>query len=560
MSFLAKISQTAQGIKEKKSVHFIERLLEDHQVHDKIEKEDKGANIDGFIDILDKDGRIRGKITVQVKTVNKEDEGKYRFPCPASLFAHAERTTDVVVLLAVDHSEQLVLWKHISRQLLEDNRDKENQETITLHFSKTERLSQNNVIETIEQWYKLSLYDVGLLTNARTISIENEELREQIVNSSSSKFDLPIEDITKIQLFSDTYNSLFDREFLYFKRLFNDECWKTGLAVFKYDNCELIHSMFPIRYGENSLLIKQLPLSMLKDCKDPFINMNCEKNSIKENPVVFASDYIKKQLSDFIKKNPIIPSYDAFLIEYLREICRQHPEFIIKKEQFDDIVTIINRLEKQYPELSNRSRDTTYSYKNINIGHFYDVTLLLKHRGYTKIPLVYPEHGKYGLTGFVSDFFMPESALKKLEIVVDIAYSAIIRFIRDCIPLTQMYRNGIMIANLIIYDLDYTPQNTRYGFPRLNAYYFEGQDDKSKFCIECYSHNNLHITDENNVKSVYELGKVEPVIHNGNRYKLLKTEGCDINKYIFGHANIITVFNDLLLNYLDDYFEKIVFH
>lgn len=37
MSFLAKISQTAQGKKEKKSVHFIERLLEDHPVHDKIE-------------------------------------------------------------------------------------------------------------------------------------------------------------------------------------------------------------------------------------------------------------------------------------------------------------------------------------------------------------------------------------------------------------------------------------------------------------------------------------------------------------------------------------------
>ncbi len=563
MSFLAKISQTAQGIKEKKSVHFIERLLEDYQVHDKIETENTGANIDGSIELLDKDGRIKGTVIVQVKTVNKTDEGKYRFPCPASLFAYAEVNSVVVLLLAVDHSNEIVLWKHISRQLLEDNRDKEQQESITLHFAEKERLSKDNVEETLNQWKLLSQNVVNTLVNAPIIFQENEGLRELLINSENPKIDLPLEDIYKMQLFSDTYNRIYDNDLIFFKpRMFYD-CWKTGLAIFKYEDQELIHSLFPIRYGENSLLIKQLPFSSLKDCKDPYISMNCEKNRIKDDPVFFAIDFIKEQLSDFIKKNLIIPSYDALLIEYVRDTCIHQSELKIKKEQFDDIEIIIKNLEKRYPGISNRSPNTTYGNKSLNIGNLYDTIILLKQRGYTKIPSVYPNHGNYGHTGFVSDFFTPETAFKKLQSVVSIAYSALSRFIGENLPLTYYNQNGISKANLIIYYLDYSTRKHHYGFPSyngfpsLNAYYFEGQDDKSHFNIECYNNNDLHITDENNVKAMSDLWNVKSIIHDGNRYKLVMIEGVDIQKYIFGHFNIINVFNELLQNHLNDYFEMI---
>ena len=558
MSFLAKISQTAQGVKEKKSVHFIERLLEDYQVHDKIETEDKGANIDGSIELLDKNGRIKGTVIVQVKTVNKADEGKFRFPCPASLFAYAEVNSVVVLLLAVDHSNDLVLWKHISRQLLEDNRDKEQQETITLHFSETERLAQDNVEATLKQWELLSQNSVNTLVNAPIISKENEELRKLLINSQNPKFELPLEDICKIQLFSDTFNHIYDNDLLYFKKQVFRDCWKIGLAIFKYEDHELIHSLFPIRYGENSLIIKPLPLSTLKDCRDPYVSMNCEKNCIKDNPVLFAAEFIEKQLSSFIEKQLIIPAYDALLIEYVRDICWQHPELKTIKEHFDDIEIIIQNMEKRYPGISDISQNTTYGNKNLNIGNLFDTIMLLKQRGYTKIPSIYPEHGNYGKTGFVSDFFSKETAFKKLQSVVNIAHSSLSRFIGENMPLTMNKQSGISKANLIIYDLDYTPRNSSRGFPMLNAYYFENQNDKSNINIECYTHEDLPITDENNVKSVYSLWDVDYVKHHENRYKLIRTRGCDINKYIFGYFNIIKVFNELLQNNLNDYFEMII--
>jgi hypothetical protein len=554
MSYLAKISQTAQGIKEKKSVLFIESLLVNYQVHSKIETDNTGANIDGSIELLDKDGRIRGTVTVQVKTVNKTDEGKFRFPCPTSLFAYAEVNSVVVLLLAVDHSNEVVLWKHISRQLLEDNRDKEQQETITLHFTETERLSQDNVEETLKHWKLLSQNSVNTLVNAPRISKENEELRELLINSQNSHFDLDLEDICKIQLFSDTFNNLYDKDLLFFKKHIFHDYWKTGLAIFKYEDHELIHSLFPIQYGENSLLIKQLPLSTLKDCRDPYVSMNCEKNCIKDNPVLFAVEFIEKQLSSFIEKQNIIPDYDALLIEYVRDICWQHPELKTIKEHFDDIERIIQNMEKRYPGISNLSPNTIYGNKNLNIGNLYNTILLLKQRGYTKIPSVYPEHGNYGHTDFVSDSFSVETAFKKLQSVASIAHSALYRFISENIPLTQ---NVTSDANLIIYDLDYSPRNNSHGLPLLNAYYYEDQIDKSKFTIECYFHNDLHIADENNVKTIYDLWKIDNINHNGGSYKLIKTGGCDINKYIFGHFNIISVFNELLLNHLNGYFKMI---
>lgn len=95
--------------------------------------------------MLDSSNRINGKITVQVKTVSQKDEGHNRFPCPTSLFAYAETTTDNVFLLAVDHSQDKVLYKHISPKLLDENRDKEQQETITLHFKPNEELRKDNI-------------------------------------------------------------------------------------------------------------------------------------------------------------------------------------------------------------------------------------------------------------------------------------------------------------------------------------------------------------------------------------------------------------------------------
>lgn len=179
MAFKAQVSLTDNSIKEKRSVLFIENLLVDKANTD-ISTEDKKANIDGYIELLSSDKRIVGKITVQVKTVPSKYEGKNSYPCPTSLFAYAESTTDVVYLLAVDHSQSKVLFKHISYALLEANRSKEKQDSITLHFSNNEELRQDNIQEVLTSWLSTCNLLKFCLVKSDDILKENNVLKNQL--------------------------------------------------------------------------------------------------------------------------------------------------------------------------------------------------------------------------------------------------------------------------------------------------------------------------------------------------------------------------------------------
>ena len=73
MSFKAKVSIDANGVKEERSVLFIQTLLLG-RTKNYIDKGTTQSNIDGYIELLDSSNRINGKITVQVKTVSQRQK------------------------------------------------------------------------------------------------------------------------------------------------------------------------------------------------------------------------------------------------------------------------------------------------------------------------------------------------------------------------------------------------------------------------------------------------------------------------------------------------------
>lgn len=83
-------SLSDSDIREEESVDFIRDLLKGHGVKPALKKGDKEANIDGYIELLDEENRINGKITAQVKTVPPSLEGQFLYDCPTSLFGYAE--------------------------------------------------------------------------------------------------------------------------------------------------------------------------------------------------------------------------------------------------------------------------------------------------------------------------------------------------------------------------------------------------------------------------------------------------------------------------------------
>ena len=325
MAFKAQVSLTDNSIKEKRSVLFIENLLVDKANTD-ISTEDKKANIDGYIELLSSDKRIVGKITVQVKTVPSKYEGKNSYPCPTSLFAYAESTTDVVYLLAVDHSQSKVLFKHISYALLEANRSKEKQDSITLHFSNNEELRQDNIQEVLTSWLSTCNLLKFCLVKSDDILKENNVLKNQLSNLQENKTTLSSEYIKAIQRFSDTYNDLLNTTFLYIKESMFPNTWKRGIAIYEYTDSSLEYSLYNIKNGELLSPIVQLsPRSIFElNHTHDYASFSKAKNSINENPILEVFILLKKHITEFIKHKRVLPYDTTFLREYVMDFITEY--------------------------------------------------------------------------------------------------------------------------------------------------------------------------------------------------------------------------------------------
>ena len=320
MSFKARVSIDANGVKEERSVLFIQTLLLG-RTKNNIDLGTTQSNIDGYIELLDSSNRINGKITVQVKTVSQRDEGYSRFPCPTSLFAYAEATTDNVFLLAVDHSLGKVLYKHISPKLINENRDKEEQDTITLHFTPNEELRNDNIDHVLNEWLTICKRRASWLTQGDSILEENRELKSHLLNKPKMSTDLRPCDIQEIQNFYDAYNGLLESDFRYIKTILFPNVWKRGIAIYTYTDSSLEYSLYNVNVGELVAPIVQMPKCSILDIKHKYdyASFSCAENELKENPNLYSISIIKKHVETFIRKQSIIPSDETFLIEYIHE-------------------------------------------------------------------------------------------------------------------------------------------------------------------------------------------------------------------------------------------------
>lgn len=148
-------SITASVLLEKTSIQYIEALLLNTDANPYLSENDKTPNYDGYIELLDGEF-ICGKITVQVKTYPDKYKGAGKFDIPTSLLGYSLSVpTEIVLLLVVDSSQEIIYWKHISNEFIYENRSKASQKTITYNFLEQENLSFDNRIDVINLWKQI---------------------------------------------------------------------------------------------------------------------------------------------------------------------------------------------------------------------------------------------------------------------------------------------------------------------------------------------------------------------------------------------------------------------
>ena len=555
MSFKVKVSIDANGVKEERSVLFIRTLLLG-RTKNNIDIGTTQSNIDGYIELLDSSNRISGKMTVQVKTVSKRDEGLNKYPCPTSLFAYAETTTDNVFLLAVDHSQDKVLYKHISPKLLKENRDKEQQETITLHFSPNEELRKDNIETVLKDWLSVCSSRVYCLTHGEAILEENCELKSYLLNMPKMATDLRPHDIQEIQNFIDTYNKLLESDFRYIKSVLFPNVWKRGIAVYTYSDSSLEYSLYNVNVGELVAPIVQMPKCSIFKIKHEhdYASFSCTENKLKENPNLYSISIIKKHVEDFIKKRKIIPLYESFLVEYIHEFIEANWRHLhLKKYSELNVCSLIQHFQSKYPYIDKMPVHIVSGGKSLYVNTVYDAIKLLSKMGYTTIPYPYPAKGSYGNTGMVYDFYSPTTALEKSQIVIINTIRAYQNFIQSEFPSLANDLDAFYGGNLISVLVDYSDPGHKFIF---HIHYFRSIIPSNEKVVIIEDISDSKMLKENNLSSVRDLFRKEPIIFNGQKFSCFRGGGLNDMTILFGKYNCLTYFYELLETHFNDYFSR----
>lgn len=560
MAFQPNKSFSESDERELDSVRFIEDLLHGTSAFPRIKKGDKEANVDGIIELLDAENCVNGKITVQVKSVKPSLEGKDKFPCPTSLFAYAQRNMDVVFLLAVDHKQKVVLWKYISLGLIENFADKENNETITLHFDKTEKLSKNNVVETIELWNSLFLRERDLYHHAESNENENERLRKLLLNAQPVELNIPQQEVIKIQNLLDKYNFLLDNELRYVKDWCYPESWKQGLAIFDYQDHELLFAKYSIKKGENGLLLKQLPKDSYKDEDYQSAYHSFRDNKIKSNYVEYVQEFIQHDVESLLNQKEVPPLYDWYIMEYIRDFVRSVYMFTgINITLLKDYNTLRNILLKPYirdGKLTSIPTVVFFGYKPVQFGLIIDFLSYLLRKGYKGEIQMYPPFGKYGNTGFVRDWYNSQQAFIKVKSIINYIAVTYADFIDKNFKLIKKELDFFYNAKYVLINLSYIDDSTTW--PLLTFLCFEGPVNDKPTTIEyILNGDNQYSLDLSTRFLSTNIGK--KINFDGVEYECTSLFSLDTQDVIFSKTCLNDTFRSIFKSRMQSYLKNCLF-
>lgn len=560
--FTAKISKSPNDVREVKSILFLENLFVESSVKTHLSENDKTANIDGYLELLDEEYRMKGKIAVQVKTIPPRHQGKNKFDCPTSLFAFAEYTNDPVFLIAVDHKEKIALWKHVNRSLIQANADKSSQDTIIVTFDDSEKLSAKNKDVIISNWEKIFATNKELFDRIPILLSENEVLRQKLITFNNTSFSIDSSEVCQIQLFIDKLNDLYDNDFRYIKQLFYSKTWKRGIAIFEYSDSELSYALYSIKYGENSLLMKELPVSEISNFND-YSSRSCVRNEIKMHPEKLALKQIKFNVDNFLTNSKVLPLYYELANEYILDFVNENYRNLkIDKKLLEDIDSFIEYLIHKFPHIIDGiSCSVQIGNHSIPINILYGALQFLQINGYKKIEELYPQKSFSDKTGLVCDLFTPENAYIKAKYIFDIIPRIYDNFINRNFPTLTYGLDLFYNADLVLIDMQYTG-NGGDSFNQehyISIYYLRCKESPSFSRDIIFSFNkDSDIYKENTIDKPNDIFTKKAIKYKGIIYEAFQGDNVDMHIAIWDKNNMINTFYMFLNKRFNNYFQTLL--
>lgn len=144
---------------DEESVHLLRNLFFGKGVKERLEIGGTLPMIDGYIELLNSDGIMEAKLTVQVKhlTHSPVDSVAY-YDIPNSIFAYAHLNKgEVVVFIACDPNNETFYWRYIDVKSIQEFIDlpQVNQQTKRYYFTQSQVCNKTNLFDTLSSWRRI---------------------------------------------------------------------------------------------------------------------------------------------------------------------------------------------------------------------------------------------------------------------------------------------------------------------------------------------------------------------------------------------------------------------
>lgn len=259
-----------------------------------IKSNDKWPNIDGYVDLTDKDGHPVYIFKVQVKNLSKYAAKRrlFKFTKKESrqkFLDYCERSRDLpILLIGVDLAGQRAYWRHIDRNYLKG-------------LGKDEYIAfpEGNLIARDETDFINSWRDIAQTEISRkeiTEAYQPEDLK-RITDTATPILGREDHRFRDIHLFLDKLNNLLDNEYNVIKKVFYLDCWKVGFACFDYTELSVGYILYPIPFNKNDVLIKGVGQELFKDFVAQGRGYKLQaQNLIKDDPLSEIEDIVRGKL------------------------------------------------------------------------------------------------------------------------------------------------------------------------------------------------------------------------------------------------------------------------
>jgi len=244
-----------------------------------------------------------GKLEVQIK---KLPDDALKMPCPISLYAYSEKTPLPFLFIGVDIKQKKAYWLHIAVENLNQPLESFTQKTLTLNFP------LNNVVDGKDTRYLIEWKNIAESYLKR---VKEYEKYRSLIEGSNPAVGLTKEEFADIQTFLDEYNSKLDGEFAVVKNIYYNASWKIGLAYYSYEENKVEYTLYPIPYGKNDVLIKEVDAKLRQQLNREGLGIKgyCKENPIHIRPRKQAIVELEERTSRILEKRQLNNQCSEFL-------------------------------------------------------------------------------------------------------------------------------------------------------------------------------------------------------------------------------------------------------